>query len=201
MELQKINVKFYLETDELPLAAFIPVFHAWIQATDGEYHDVADYSHVQHGPGVILVSHEANVSIDEDGGRRGLLYNRKQPLPGSNRHKLRGAFRAALAHCRKIEGEPLLEPGLRFRGDEALVTINDRLRAPNTGATYAALVPELEALGRALFAGQGFRLRHVDDPEQRFAVTMTSDAGFDVAGLLRNLDRERDSGSTGTARE
>jgi hypothetical protein len=43
MELQKINVKFFVaEPDKVPLTDFIDVFHGWIQATDGVYHDVAD---------------------------------------------------------------------------------------------------------------------------------------------------------------
>ena len=189
-DLRKISVKFFVDArDETPLSAFIPVFHSWIRATDGEYCDVADYSHVRHGPGIILVAHEANVSIDEEGGRRGLLYHRKQPVPGSNHHRLCHAFRAALEHCRKIEREPSLRHGIRFRGDEALLVANDRLRTPNTGATYQALAPDLEALCRDLFAGERFRLRHVDDPEQRFTVVVSSDTGFDVAGVMRNLDQ------------
>ena len=42
MELQKLNVKFFVEKpDSIPLTDFIDVFHNWIQATDGVYHDVA----------------------------------------------------------------------------------------------------------------------------------------------------------------
>ena len=66
MELQKINVKFFTEGKApIPLTAFIDIFHSWIQATDGMYHDVADYSHMQSGPGIVLVAEDANLSIDE----------------------------------------------------------------------------------------------------------------------------------------
>ena len=109
MDLQKINIKFFaVEKEPLPLTAFIDIFHSWIQATDGTYHDVADYSHMKSGPGIVLVAHDANVHIDETGGRRGLLYNRKTPLPGSNREKLRVVLRAALENCRKLEHEPAI---------------------------------------------------------------------------------------------
>ena len=66
MELQKINVKvFTAEPNNIPLTDFINIFHGWIQATDGVYLDVADYSHMQAGPGIVLVADDANVSIDE----------------------------------------------------------------------------------------------------------------------------------------
>ncbi len=68
MELQKLNVKFFVEQpNAVPLTDFIEIFHWWIQATDGVYHDVADYSHMQAGPGIVLVANDANVSIDESG--------------------------------------------------------------------------------------------------------------------------------------
>src|SRR5438094_6014701 len=115
MELQKLNVKFFVEQPHaVPLTDFIDIFHGWIQATDGIYHDVADYSHMQAGPGIVLVANEPNLHIDETGGRRGLLYSRKAPLLGTNQEKLRSVFRAALENCRKLEEEPVLRGKLRF---------------------------------------------------------------------------------------
>src|SRR5574341_944993 len=117
MDLQKINVKFFVaQPDQVPLTTFIDVFHSWVQASDGTYYDVADYSHMNAGPGIVLVAHEANISMDETGGRRGLLYNRKQPLQGSNQEKLRWVFRAALEYCRKVEEESALKGKVNFSG-------------------------------------------------------------------------------------
>ncbi|HLN88232.1 MAG TPA: hypothetical protein VK200_17260, partial [Candidatus Limnocylindrales bacterium] len=90
MELQKLNLKLFVEQpNSIPLTDFIEIFHSWIQATDGVYHDVADYSHMQAGPGIVLVAKDANVSIDESGGRRGLLYSQKTNLVGTPRDMLR----------------------------------------------------------------------------------------------------------------
>ena len=62
MELQKLTVKVFTEKpDSVPLTDFITIFHSWIQASDGAYHDVADYSHMHAGPGIVLVANEANV--------------------------------------------------------------------------------------------------------------------------------------------
>ena len=66
MELQKIAVKIFTDgPDNVPLSDFINIFHGWIQASDGVYHDVADYSHMQAGPGVVLVANGANVDRRE----------------------------------------------------------------------------------------------------------------------------------------
>ena len=85
MDLQKVNVKFFVgDSNGVPLTAFINIFNSWIQASDGDYYDLADYSHMHAGPGILLIAHEANISMDNTGNRLGLLYNRKRPLQGSN---------------------------------------------------------------------------------------------------------------------
>lgn len=188
MDLQKINVKvFVADPDGIPLVAFVPIFHSWIQATDGKYHDVADYSHMHAGPGILLVAHEANLSIDNSGNQLGLLYNRKQPLQGSNGEKIRRAVKTTLEYCRKLEEEPTLEGKFRFSGDETLFMINDRLLAPNTEETFESVKSDLESLGQRLFGGGEFTLRREEDPQQRFAVRLKSSAQFDAATLLKNL--------------
>ena len=104
MELQKINVKvFSAEPNKVPLTDFIDIFHSWIQVTDGVYHDVADYSHMQAGPGIVLVADDANVSIDETDNRRGLLYSQKSKMSGSNLEKLSTVLRSALENCQRLE--------------------------------------------------------------------------------------------------
>jgi hypothetical protein len=194
MDLQKINVKFFaVEPNEVPLTAFIDVFHAWIQATDGIYYDVADYSHMNAGPGIVLVAHEANISIDEAGGRRGLLYNHKQPLQGLNQEKLRRVFREALEYCRKVEEEPALKGRIRFSASEALVLINDRLLASNTEESFRAVRSELDQLGRCLYGGADFSLARDDDSRRRFSVLLKTPAAFSVERLLKNIGTGTDA--------
>src|SRR4051794_568792 len=127
MELQKIAVKVFADGGkEIPLPVFIDVFHKWIQASDGVYQDVADYSHMQAGPGVVLIANEANVSIDEAENRRGLLHSRKAHLDGSNQEKFRAVLRSALDNCRRLEGDAALCGKLTFPANEIAITINDR---------------------------------------------------------------------------
>ena len=146
-------MKVFAETaNEIPLTEFIDIFHSWIQASDGVYHDVADYSHMQEGAGIVLVAKDANVSIDETGNRRGLLYNHKAHLNGSNHEKIHKVFRLAFENCRRLEGEPSLEGKLKFSTDELLFFINDRLVAPNTKEAFDALKPDLERAPSAIWS-------------------------------------------------
>src|SRR5215475_12301155 len=189
MELQKINVKILAEApNNVPLTDFIDIFHGWIQATDGVYHDVADYSHMQAGPGIVLVADDANVSIDETDNRRGLLYSQKSKLAGSNLEKLSTVLRSALENCQRLEREPALEGKLKFAGNEFEIIVNDRLAAPNNEETFEAIRPEIDFLARRLYASTNFTLvRNKEDPRHRLNVTLTTPLSFETKTLLNNL--------------
>ena len=188
MELQKITIKVFTAPNDVPLTDFIDVFHGWIQATDGRYHDVADYSHMQAGPGIVLVADDANVSIDETGNRRGLLYSQKGKLSGSNLAKLNTVLRSALENCRRLEEEPALRGKLRFSGNEVEILVNDRLFAPNSGEAFEELRPEIDFLARRLYATANFTLlRNQNDTRHRFNVTITTPLSFETKTLLNNL--------------
>lgn len=188
MDLQKINVKIFSQPpDRAALTDFIDLFHGWIQETDGIYHDVADYSHMQDGPGILLVADSANVSIDEGDHRRGLLFSQKNPLDGSNREKLTAVLRAALEYCRRLENESRLKGSIRFSGSEIAVAINDRLRAPNTEDTLHEVRADIEAVAQRLFGGAAFTLDRDADARKRFNVTLRTPQKLDTRTLLENL--------------
>jgi hypothetical protein len=188
MDLQKLNVKFFVEPpDTVPLIEFIDIFHGWIQATDGDYHDVADYTHMQDGPGIVLIANDANVSIDESGGRRGLLYNHKAPLTGSNQEKLRCVFRSALKNCRKLEEEPALRGKLRFAASEAVVSINDRLLGSNSEESFEEIKGDIDAFAKQLFGSADVSFERDRDPRQRLNVRLKTSAAIDLGKALAAL--------------
>src|ERR1051326_548704 len=121
--MQHINVKFFAREAYIDLGDAIPVFHRWIQdgACEEMLVDVADYQHVPEGPGVMLIAHEANYSLDQAEGRLGLLYNRKGVLDGDAQGNLRQACRAAWAACRRLEEEAPFRGRLRFDPGECEV--------------------------------------------------------------------------------
>ncbi len=190
MELQKIAVKIFTEKpDRVPLSEFIDVFHGWIQATDGIYHDVADYSHMHAGPGIVLVANSANLGIDETGNRRGLLLTQKTQVNGSNAQALKEILRSALESCRKLENDPKLKGELKFSGKEIAFAVNDRLAAPHDDQVCAELQREVEALAQKVFAGAAFTIERDGDPRQRLNITVKTDRTFDTTALLANLPR------------
>lgn len=191
MELQKISVKvFAAEPHDVPLTDFIDIFHSWIQATDGVYHDVADYSHMHAGPGIVLVAENANLSIDETENRRGLLFNQKTRLAGSNQEKLRTVLLSALENCRRLEKEPALHGKLRFLPNQILIVVNDRLIAANTEECFEEIKSEIESVARVLFGEAGVALERDRDARKRFNVRINSSRPVDLESLLSNL-RER----------
>jgi len=186
MDLQKITVKIFSEERApVPFASFIDVFQRWIQESDGIYHDVADYSHINDGAGILLIARDANVSIDETGGRRGLLYKQKIPLPGSNAEKLGRVFSKALDYCRRIETDSALAGRITFPAREAEVTIADRLIAPNTEAAFAALREELENFTQKWFHQRPTSVERRKDPRQCLGLTFRVARPLDLKALAR----------------
>lgn len=133
LEGRRLGIKFFVAQPFEPgPRALIPIFHAWIQQhrlEDELLIDVADYSHVHHGPGVLLLSHEAQYGLDQADGKLGLLYSRRRKGHGDAQARLSAAFRAALRACRLLQAEPALAGKLRFRFDEAEFYVHDRLLA------------------------------------------------------------------------
>jgi hypothetical protein len=164
---QHINLKIFVEDEKaFVLSDAVVVFHRWIResACPEMLIDVADYAHVAAGPGLLLIGHEANYSFDNRGNRLGLLYNRKAPLDGTFRSRLRQAHRAALDACERLEGEPEFGGKLKFNRDEMEVFVNDRLLAPNREETWVALRAEIEEE----FAG--YAIQRVGEPRDLFRV-------------------------------
>jgi hypothetical protein len=189
MNVQHINIKLFLENPEsVNLADYAAVFNTWIQKQRLEelLIDVADYLHVHNGPGIMLIGHEADYSLDNRAGRLGLLYNRKEQLDGTMTEKLAQATRAVLNAASILEKEN----GLKFNGSEAQIVINDRLLVPNTAETFSALVLDLKSFFDQLYQGAAYTLTHPNDPRERFTVGVKTESAFDVETLLKNLSLE-----------
>jgi hypothetical protein len=177
----KLQVKVFIDGDVPHADRFIPVFHDWIK-----HHklpelliDVANYAHVPKGPGVALIGNDGDYFVDDADGRAGLLYSRKREAPPPE-GRLPDAFRRVLNAAALLEKS--FEGKLRFRTDELLFRINDRLAAPAGEATFAALRPELDAHCAKLFGDH--KLALVGGSKQLFSVKITTDGKSDLATLL-----------------
>jgi hypothetical protein len=174
MELHRFGIKLFAsEPADLRVKDFVPVFHSWIQRQAVAGHllvDVHDYSHIQNGPGILLVAHEGNFCTDMAEGKLGLAYFRKQPAGTTVEGHLDAALKAARQAASLLEKEPTFKGQLRFLKDELLVIANDRLLAPNDAATFAALQSPLMKV-----FGAGARLLHAStNPKDRLTVRVSS---------------------------
>lgn len=131
----------------------------------------------------MLIGHEADYALDNTDGRLGVRYNRKAPMPGSNRERLAQATRAALSAFERLEQDF----NLHFNNREIEIIVNDRLLAPNTDQTREAAEPELKAFLDVLFAGAGYSLKYPSEARRLFGLRITAAREFSTQELLANL--------------
>jgi hypothetical protein len=187
MDPHKLQLKIYLAPESartVDLEAVIPVFHRWIKQRmlPELMLDVANYGHVPRGPGVVLIGHGADYFMDEGEGRPGLLHNRKRAglAPGE---RLSDLARRTLHAASLLERDLALTGKIKFATNELLFRVNDRLAAPNSDATFAALKPELDALAATIFGGP-CDLTRVGGAKELFAVRIQSPTSAPLATLL-----------------
>lgn len=170
LDVKRLAVKVFASSpaSEVDLESYIGVFQRWIQnkvIADEVMIDVADYRHVPEGPGVMLICDGAYYALDSRDGRLGLLYQQNgRRTEESFRSRFRAVTVAALRAACLLEREQ--GPGqIRFAGDEIAVCLRDRLLAPNSGAMFLQLRPDIESLAAALYPHTSVDIGYVDtDP-------------------------------------
>lgn len=196
MESVKIDLKLFLQdASQVDLEDVIPVFHDWIQhqRLDELLIDVVDYRHVHNGPGVMLIAHDAQYAMDMTDGRMGLLYSRRREThPARNAihsvtERLQSVVQCALAACRILETEPSLQGRVKFRGDELLLRVNDRLVSPAPDA-LDDLQTHLRPVLANLFTDCRVEMARNGELDSRLAVTVKVAEDTDVATLCSRLD-------------
>src|SRR6185295_17650137 len=157
---EKLQIKYFAKpNDGFELEAVVPVFHRFIRehAFDELMIDVADYKHVKHGPGVVLVGDANDYYLDEGEGRPGLLFSRKRHGSGPE-GRLREGFARALKACTLLEEAPELGGKLAFAMDEVLLRLPDRLHAPNDAQSLQEVSQELSVLLEKLYGKAAFSI-------------------------------------------
>jgi hypothetical protein len=190
MDLHKFGIKFFAaDGGKLDILKLIPVYHRWIQQKSLEdlLIDVADYSHVPAGPGVMLIAHEGNYALDETGHERGVVYYSKQRLGGELPERFARVASKALKAARLMSEDAELEGALKVPGNQLQFFANDRLVAPNTDATYAELEPALKSFLDRLYAGTKYTLTRETDPKERLTVRVQADGDVALETLLARV--------------
>ncbi len=161
--LVKLDLKVLARAESTAEAEeFIPVFHRWIteRVLPELLIDVADYSHVPEGPGVLLVGHDAIYAYDVSRGEPGLLYSRRRETSpelegiGTLERRLESLLNCAFRACGLIEAEPQLEGRVTFDRHRLELRVNDRL-VPRDDDTAATLADAFERALAAAGVGNG----------------------------------------------
>ena len=174
MSLQRVSASIPLAGDPIDPESLVPVFHDWIRtnAVEGLLIDVARYTHVPDGPGVMLIGHEGDYSLDLAAGRQAIRYTLKRDNDGTPAELVERTLRRARSAAARLEADA----DLRVSEDALVVQIFDRLSAPNSADTFARLA---SAVGDGVEALVGSRpaeiVHHDDDPR--------APVGFVVRGL------------------
>ena len=191
MEATRLDVKLFAKpAPGFELSELIPVFHGWIQRgaiEDELLIDVADYSHVVDGPGVLLVGHEAQYGLEQGKGRTGLLYSQRRARVEGFEQALSYGLRHALRAVSLLQKEASLRGKLDWSGQELMLRINDRLHAPNTPETWKAVEPVAGPVLRKLFGGE-LSLEPAPPSSELFTLYARCAKGAPIDTLLSRLD-------------
>jgi hypothetical protein len=170
--LQRVSVSVPLADADLDVTTVIPMFHDWIRrnAVEGLLIDVARYGHVHQGPGIMLVGHEGDYSVDLAGGTPALRYTLKRSDAESPQAAVALAWKrliGAVAEAAKV--------GVATVSGDITVRVFDRLRAPNTDETAEAMTRGIEAVIGGETGLSGIRAERLSiDPREPFAVRLTA---------------------------
>jgi len=190
MDLHKFGIKFLAKDAQgIDILELIPIYHRWIQdkALDDLLIDVADYSHVPSGPGVMLIAHEGNYALDETGHERGVVYYSKQKLTGELSERFAQVAYKALKATQLMNDAAALGGALRVSGTELQFFANDRLSAPNTDAAYDEIEPAFKRFLDRLYDGAPYTLSREKDPKERLSFRVQVNANVNVETLLSRL--------------
>ncbi|MEX2352139.1 MAG: hypothetical protein WD529_06860 [Balneolaceae bacterium] len=163
---KRLQVKlFFDESTDVPVKSYIPVFHKWIQgqSTDDLLIDVHNYSHMHHGPGILLVAHESDFSIDLAEGKHGFVYRRKREFTGTTGELVELVLQRAIKGALLLASEKSLPGKVSFRLDEMEVRFMDRLAWPNSESGWKAAESELNKTTGKLFGKDNVELQRVEN--------------------------------------
>ena len=183
MELQKFGIKLYLTTNgSFDSKDFIPVFHDWIQNKIIDDHlliDVADYSHIPDGPGVMLISHEGNFSLDQESKQPGIMYMRKTEIAGSFKERFNKVLSTVIKAANLLSDKDVSKQ-VDFTSNSFRFIANDRLYAGNTADNQDLYKQKIQKALDGKYPDSQFEFGDVSDKNERLAFTVNFSNDIDI---------------------
>jgi len=175
MDLQKFGVKLFFNTNGTYSSKdFVTVFHNWIQDKGIDDHlliDVTDYSHIPDGPGVMLITHEGNFSLDQEGQQPGIMYMRKTEMTGSFTERFNKVLSTVIKVANRLSDKDLSKK-VDFKFNSFRFIANDRLYAENTADNQYLYKKKIQKALDAKYPGRQFEFGDVSDKNERLAFTI-----------------------------
>ena len=183
MDLQKFGVKLFFNTNgSFDSKDFIPVFHNWIQDKIVDDHlliDVADYSHIPDGPGVMLVAHEGNFSLDEESQQPGIIYMRKTEIAGSFKERFNTVLSTVVKAANRLNDNNISKQ-VDFKLNSFRFIANDRLYAENTADNQHLYKQKIQKSLDGKYLESQFEFGDVSDENERLAFTVNFSNDIDI---------------------
>jgi len=180
MDLQKFGIKFYFKDNKAYSSRdCIPLFHGWIQEKIIPDHlliDVADYSHVMDGPGIMLIAHEGHFSLDQENNKPGMMYMRRMVCSGNFSERFEKVFSIALFAANQLHDDKDID----FYQNIFRFISNDRRLANNTKENQDIFQNEIHGILKSKFPNDKWNFSEVSKENERlgFTVNFTSDVNM-----------------------
>lgn len=185
---QRLALKLHARSPKLAhadLEACVALFHRYIQQQrlPGLLLDVADYAHVQDGPGVILIGHDVDYGVDLGAGRAGLLVTRKRNRELALAELLRDTLRMAFAAAAALEADA--PRALALDTGSLEIRVPDRLALRNDAEGATALERAARPLLAQVYGAAPLTLSHRSAADPRALLSLAVEAkGAGAAGEL-----------------
>ena len=183
MDLQKFGVKLFFNTNgSFDSKDFIPVFHNWIQDKIVDDHlliDVADYSHIPDGPGVMLISHEGNFSLDQENQQPGIMYMRKTEIAGSFTERFNMVLLTVIKAANRLNDNNISKQ-VDFTLNSFRFIANDRLYAENTADNQDLYKQKIQKVLYGRYPNSQFEFGDVSDENERLAFTVNFSSDINI---------------------
>ena len=183
MELQKFAVKLFLNMNESYSSKdFIPVFHSWIQdkvIADHLLIDVADYSHIPDGPGVMLIAHEGHISLDQENHQPGIMYMRKTELDGTFNDRFNKILSTVIEAADRLRNNNI-DNDINFINNSFRFIANDRLYAENTIENQTLYKKKIKNVINEIYPDSNVEFVDISNKNERLAFTVNFSNDIDI---------------------